>query len=873
MILLRLLVIVVALSGLGVGGIAAYVQSVPLPDAAPDPQASVLYYRDGKTILARVGVTDHSDVPLAKVPVEVWRAILAAEDRDFTDHSGVSIRGMFRALFSNLRGGREGASTITQQYARNAFLTQNFSVDRKAREFALAVKLERKYTKEQILESYMNKIYFGRGAYGIAAAANAYFGVPVERLTPAQGVVLAATIKDPYHFDPAVDPRAAKNRFTWIVKSAAERKWLPAGLAYPEVAKPHSNLSGPNGQAVDQIERELLLRGITSQDLHTKGLSVVTTLDPVGQPAALKMVSDQLKAEPSGLRAALVAVDPKTGGVRAYYGSDRGRGYFDYATALHSAASTFKPIVLATALEQGISYKSHWDGSSPRIFRGRGPLVNAGNLQCKNCTLEEAMVVSANTPFYAVAERVGAEKVRDAAVRLGIPAAYNDKPSMVDGKGDPEPGVTRRDIALGAYPVTPGDLATVYGTFASGGERHERYFVESVTENDGSVLHKAKPAGRRVLDQAVAADVSAVLNSVVDGHGAAPGRPAAGKTGTQAYGNTKENQDAWMAGYTPELATVIWLGREVPGPIRDKAGKPIQGDTVPMQLWRKFVTKALEGKPTAPLPPPANLGRTDVGDANGVLPVNDDHRLTLAVDGGPSGSTEKIVEALAENGAQAVFCMSADDVRRHSGAVRRVASAGHGLCTQGNPDSAAEAIASAAGQKAVWFRDAGDSTKAAISRGMVPLPGGIALSSGLGPGDVQNGMVLRVRDQDGAADLLRKVLPQLRTAGWTFGLPDASGRTESPSFGNEKGSDKDAGKNRDKAAENAAAGKNSDKDADKGSGQGTDKGADGGNGQPDAGETAPPGNDDASGGGNLPAAPGSGTEPDSVNQGRGDTEE
>jgi membrane peptidoglycan carboxypeptidase len=188
---------------------------------------------------------------------------------------------------------------------------------------------------------------------------------------------------------------------------------------------------------VDQVEQELAGHGISSQQLHTRGLSVVTTVDNQAQLAALRTVSTQLGQEPKGVEAALVAIDPADGGVRAYYGGDKGSGYYDYASALHPTASTFKPIVLAGALTEGIGYQSRWDGSSPRIFPGRNgvPLRNHDDLQCPNCTLEQSMVNSLNTPFYAVTERIGADKVRSMAVRLGIPGQYAGQKSLVDVKG------------------------------------------------------------------------------------------------------------------------------------------------------------------------------------------------------------------------------------------------------------------------------------------------------------------------------------------------------------------------------------------------------------------------------------------------------
>lgn len=606
----------------GAGGtVAAYVSSVELPADPVKVQASTLYYRDGRTILARVGTQNHNDVPLSAVPEHVRQAVLAAEDRDFYDHPGFSVRGILRAVMANIGGKREGASTITQQYARNAFLTQDVSLDRKAKEFALAVKIERKLGKDQILERYLNTIYYGRNAYGIAAAAYAYFGVTTDRLTAAQGAVLAAAIKDPFGYDPANDAAAAQRRWTWVIGAAQEKGWLGGTLTYPDVARPSAADAGPSGIVIDRVEQELAAHGVTSRALHTQGLSVVTTLDAEAQRAGLTQVAERLAGQPKDLRVALVAVDPRSGGVLAYYGGKQ-RGNFDDASAAHPAASTFKPIVLATALEAGISAQSQWDGSSPRLFPGRlgVPLYNHDDQQCPACTLRESMVDSLNTPFYAVTEKLGADSVREKAYDLGISPEYGNTRALVDAKGDPKPGRTRPDIAIGRYSVTPADLATVYSTFAGDGIRHDRHFVDSVTGADQRRLWKAEPRPRRALDPATAADITSVLAAVVDKHAMTPDRPAAGKTGTQQWGNTSDSQDAWMAGYTPELASVVWIGKANPGPIRDKRGKTIEGETLPAQLWGAFTREALRGRPVTPLPEPGNVGRAGAFDVKPSAP-------------------------------------------------------------------------------------------------------------------------------------------------------------------------------------------------------------------------------------------------------------
>ena len=816
----------------GVGAAEAYVESVPLPGVPPQPQASVLYFRDAHTILARVGVTDHSDVPLSSVPVGVRQAVLAAEDRDFYDHPGVSLRGVLRAAIADARGAHEGASTITQQYARNAFLSQDFTVGRKAREFALAVQLERQFSKDQILERYLNTIYFGRGAYGIAAAAHAYFGITPDRLTFAEGAALASVIKDPYRYDPAVDATAARQRWDWIVGSARSLGWVgAASVAYPKVQSPRSAVAGPNGLIVDQVEEELAAHGISSQELHTRGLTVVTTLDPVAQQSALTTVANRLRGQPAGLQAALVAVDPASGGVRAYYGGSRGSGYFDYAAATHPAASTFKPIVLATALNAGIGYESRWDGSSPRVFPDRNgvPLKNHDNLQCPDCTLEQSMITSLNTPFYAVAEKLGAATVRETAVRLGISGEYGGKTSMVDVTGDPSPGKTRADIAIGRYPVTPSDLATVYGTFASGGVRYERHFVQSVTGTSG--WSPTQPPGTPVLRPQVAADISTVLQAVVKGDNVTPGRPAAGKTGSQEWGNTADNQDVWMAGYTPQLATAIWLGKAVPGPLRDANNKSIAGDTIPADLWRDFTRAALLGQPPTPLPKPAHVGSATVGDAgkthddspdtvtdlhsadSGYEPVvHTEHtgkRLALTFDDGPSQYTPAVLDLLAKYHIKATFCMVGKNVGWYPDTVRRIVAEGHRLCNhsmhhddlgvlpaaKGAADIAANDVAigkAVPGAVVTYYRapygDFGPTAKAASLIGHTPLGWLVDPDDWKMPGaDVIATRIeqqLKPRDvvlvHDGGGDrsqtvaALTALIPKLLHEGWTFDWPETT---------------------------------------------------------------------------------------------------
>ncbi|MFI7541377.1 transglycosylase domain-containing protein [Actinoplanes sp. NPDC049599] len=624
---IALLALVVTAIGVGAAG---YVASVDLPPDPVPPQASVLFYRDGRTVLARIGTTDRTDVRLDQVPEAVQQAFLAAEDRGFYDHSGVSAKGVLRALWTNVvHDDGQGASTITQQYVRNAYLTQDRTVSRKAREMALALKVEHRFSKDEILQRYLNTIYFGRGAYGIQAGAHAYFGTTVDQLTGFQGAVLASLIKDPTRGDPAVDAEWARTRWKWVLRAMTAQGWLPAGAAeqtpYPAVAKESvtaGSVGGSAGLIADRVEDELAASGIPRQQVRTGGLRITTTIDDVAQSAATDAISVGLRGQPKELRVALVAVDPADGGVRAYYGGDRGRGYFDDAQAARPPASTFKPVVLAAAEERGIGFASLYNGSSPREFADRRgvPLYNQRNLQCPVCPLDLAMVHSLNTPFYAVAEQIGPDAVRRLARKLGVPERYGEQRTMVDQPGDPAPGRTRSDIALGRYPVAPADLATLYATLADGGQRRERHFVDTVFTAEGAELHRFAGKAQRVLSGAVAADVQAVLAKVVARDGEVAGTQAAAKTGSQQWGDTTDSSDAWTAGWAPGLAAVTWVGRDRPGPIRERTGKAINGDGMPYRIWQSFLAAALRDQPTRAVAGPAHVGRRETADLKTLAP-------------------------------------------------------------------------------------------------------------------------------------------------------------------------------------------------------------------------------------------------------------
>ncbi|HEX5497249.1 MAG TPA: transglycosylase domain-containing protein [Mycobacteriales bacterium] len=619
----------------GVCGAVYLAAKVPLPGQVVNPQTSVITYSDGRTELARVFAQNRTEVRLAQVPKPVRLAVLSAENRGFYRDPGFDLKGIARALWNNVRGkDTQGGSTITQQYVKNAYLTTERTYSRKLKELVIAIKLDRRYTKDQILEWYLNTIYFGRGAYGIEAASETYFSLPVSKLTVAQGAVLAASIRSPALYDPQNHPERARARWNFVLDGMVTEHWLSpadrAALTYPKVRTrdtgPGRQLSGPAGYIVQQVKEELARLGIDEGELNRAGLRVQTTVDKRAQDAAVAAVRQVFDGQPANLRQALVAVDPHTGGVLAYYGGSSGVG-FDYAQAWRAPGSSFKPYVLATALGQSVdgtnsertdrvTVHSRFDGTSPREFQG--VLVhNAGNEQCPDCTVLEAMKRSVNTVFYDMAIQVGPDNVAALAHRMGIPARRtdNDQPTL---QAD---GVTDGSIGIGRYEVRPIDQATGFATIASGGVLHPTHFVRKVTDSNGNVLYDASKDSpdrpTRVLDPRVANDVAFSMEPVAEwSHDAlADDRPSASKTGTQQLGETPDNQDAWMVGFTPRVSAAVWVGTDHNDPLRTADGRTIFGAGLPGKTWKAFMDTWLAGSPQQDLPDRADIHGGDTGDA------------------------------------------------------------------------------------------------------------------------------------------------------------------------------------------------------------------------------------------------------------------
>jgi membrane peptidoglycan carboxypeptidase len=543
-------------------------------------------------------------------------AVMAAEDRKYYSNRAFSPTGIARAILNNLKSGSlngEGGSTITQQYAKTAFLTPSRTVQRKIKELVISLKLENALTKDQILENYLNTIYFGRGSYGVQTAAQQYFNRNVDQLSLSQIAVIASILRSPGYYDPALSKEnkvRLENRFTYVIQGMLDKKWITeaeAKAAKMPVVTPRTTsgqLSGPKGYIIDAVQKELSKLGFTQDQLLVGGYVIKTTLEARAQRSAVDAVNKLYPTKaPDNLHIALVAIRPGTGEVIAMYG---GKDYVvrqlnDATQSIALAGSTFKPFALVAALEAGIPLTSMWNGDSPQIFDDLGKpyeVSNYGNEGWGQVDLLSATQHSINTVYVPLAMKAGMDKVVDAARRAGIPESV----AMI----------ATPSVALGVASPHVIDVTNSYATFAAQGIYSKPYMVASVTGPNKGVLYEGKAQTQEVFGREVMADLTYALKSVVNGGtgGAALslGRPAAGKTGT-----SQSNASAWFSAYTPQLAASVALFRDSASESLNGIGglTSVTGGTFPARIWTAFMKGALKGEPVMTFPAPANVGGLD----------------------------------------------------------------------------------------------------------------------------------------------------------------------------------------------------------------------------------------------------------------------
>ncbi|MFP5377813.1 MAG: PBP1A family penicillin-binding protein [Acidimicrobiia bacterium] len=579
--------------------------------APPLAESSQILAADGTVLTALHGEENRETVPLSRVPAALRDAVVAIEDERFWEHKGVDTRSVLRAVYTNATEGEvvEGGSTITQQYVKNELVGAERTLRRKLQEVSLAYQMERRYTKERILELYLNTIYFGNGAYGVQAAAKEYFGIAVDHLSLGQAALLAGLIRAPNRTDPYVDPQRAAGRRRVVLDKMVElgrasaeeaaaadaEPLIPATPAAERYPAPHFVervkrfvLDDPRFGPTAEARRDLLFRG---------GLRITTTLDRRRQEAAESAVAKVLSQPEADPAAAVASIEPGTGFVRALVG---GRDFFgtapeakfDLATqGSRPAGSAFKPFVLAAALEQKVPVTKFYDAPGTMTIplpRQPWTVSNYEGQGGGRMTLLDATIRSVNTVYAQLILDVGPADAVATAARMGITSPLQPYPSAVLGTND----------------VTPLEMASAYGTLANRGLAVPPAFVTRVAGPDGRVLYQHQHFQKRVLDQAnVDAEVDVLRQVVERGTGVAAriGRPAAGKTGTG-----QEWRDAWFVGFTPELATAVWVGF----PDRQRSMVPpatrivVTGGSWPAEIWSLYTSAALADVPISDFAPP-----------------------------------------------------------------------------------------------------------------------------------------------------------------------------------------------------------------------------------------------------------------------------
>ncbi|HUZ72498.1 MAG TPA: PBP1A family penicillin-binding protein [Stellaceae bacterium] len=581
---------------LGGGGLSYFALTLPPLDhlAVAERRPSVTLLAADGSLIATFGDLFGQPLRLNQMSRYIPEAVIATEDRRFYSHFGIDPWGILRAAVADLRAGHvvEGGSTITQQLAKNLFLTNERTLGRKIRETLLALWLEHKFTKNQILEIYLNRVYLGAGTYGVDAAAHRYFGTSARNVTLYQAAVIGGLLKAPTRFSPARDSEAAAERARQVLDNMVAAGFINEAQARAAAATgrdlARSRQPPPGSRFFADWVAEQLGR---LNEVHGRDVVVTTTLDPRIQADAEGAVLHTLDRDGTASRVsegALVAMSPD-GAVRAMVGGrDYADSQFNRATqALRQPGSSFKPFVYLAALQRGMTPGDRFNDHRIRI--GKWEPRNYENRYVGEVTAAEALADSINTVAAQVIERAGVDNVIAVAHRLGITTP-----------------LTRDDsLALGTSDVTLIDLTSAYAAFASGGIGAWPYGITEVRDTHGTVLYRRSGAGPgRVIDPGLAGEMNRMLMGVIahgTGRNARLDRPAAGKTGT-----TQDYRDALFVGYTADLVTGVWFGNDDDAPMRR-----VTGGTLPARTWKAFMVKATAGMPVRPLPmdeaPPARV--------------------------------------------------------------------------------------------------------------------------------------------------------------------------------------------------------------------------------------------------------------------------
>lgn len=600
--------VLVIIAGLMFGYIFAAYQSLPEVGNNMRPAvSSQVFDSQGKLITTLHSDQNRLPIDINKVPKNLQNAFIAAEDNRFYDHIGVDPIGILRAVVTNLtnRGIAQGGSTITQQLAKNAFLSQDQTLKRKIQEAILALELERKYSKKEILEMYMNQIYFGRGAYGIQTAAHTYFGKDVGDLTLAECAMIAGLPKSPNYYSSSVNEATARKnvvvgqmeKYGYITPSQAEEA-KKSSLDIKQ--KSTSNTPDETAYFIDYVTQEIAQK-YGDDALYKDGLKIYTTLDTDKQHAAVQAMrhlpethtDDQGLTQPQG---AIISIDPKTGHILAMVGG-RGQDSFNRASmAVRQPGSAFKPFVYMTAMEHDMTPDTIMEDK--KVEYGGWSPHNADNTYQGRMPLWKALALSVNTVAVQLADKVGPSNVIANAKKLGITTLVEDGSPNDDNLAS---------AALGGLTkgVTPLEMAAAYGAFANKGVYIKPTAIVKILDRNGNVLedNSSDVQKTQVMSEKTAYEMTSMLEGVIargTGTAASIGRPAAGKTGT-----TDDNHDAWFIGYTPDIVTAVWVGDDT----GSQSLGEIYGGTVPAQIWHDYMASAVSGTSADDFDVPAGMGK------------------------------------------------------------------------------------------------------------------------------------------------------------------------------------------------------------------------------------------------------------------------
>lgn len=598
----------VVFAGLGFGYIFAAYQSLPAVGNNMRPAvSSQVFDSHGRLITTLHSDQNRLPIDINKVPQNLQNAFIAAEDNRFYEHIGIDPIGIFRAIFANLtnRGIAQGGSTITQQLAKNAFLSQEQTLKRKIQEAMLALEIEHKYSKKEILEMYMNQIYFGQGAYGIQTAAKTYFNKDVNELTLTQCAMLAGLPKSPNYYSPFNNLNEAKKRKNVVLDQMVKYGYISAAEAEDAknqdlgLSKSHQSKEADEYASFIDYVSQQVAKKYGDDALYKEGLKIYTTMDVDKQHAAVRAMRNLPNnyTDENGLtqpQAAIVSIDPKTGHILAMVGG-RGQDSFNRASmAVRQPGSAFKPFVYLTALQHDMTPDTTMD-DQPVTYGSWSP-KNAGGSYSGTMTLSDALAHSVNTIAVQLADKVGTKNIIANAKKMGI--------TTLDAKDD------NLAMALGGLTkgVTPLEMASAYGTFANKGVHVKPTAIVKILDRDGNVLEDASTLEKeetktRVMSEREAYEMTTMLEGVIDhgtGTATAIGRPAAGKTGT-----TDDNKDAWFVGYTPDIVTAVWIGDDTGS---HSLGE-IYGGTIPAEIWKDYMSSATSDESGGDFSAPSGMER------------------------------------------------------------------------------------------------------------------------------------------------------------------------------------------------------------------------------------------------------------------------